>query len=1037
MFHLYSSSAGSGKTFTLVREYLALCMKNPDAYPRILAITFTNKAAAEMKSRIINSVHSWLMKGEDPVMDAVLERIDIPPGTAEKRARKLQELLLHRYSDLSVMTIDSFLAKIVYTFADDLDMPLRFEVELDTASLTPRLVDRLMQAAEPGNFVGDILKTFALAKIADGKSWFVEHELEKLGHIAFSEKNRRSVTAVGDPRLHMAFWQELITSVHAEIGQFQSTVHRKAEKALAMIEKHGLSVADFPYNRGGAAGCLAHLAVNTDPGKFRFSTRLEQRKWLAKNTPAATREKIERLLQAGFAEAVDDLESFLERERPGYAAHVLVAATIHTQALIHQFVQVADAYLAEVNRVPLLHFSDKVNRVVTDEKVKFLYWRLGAEYSSILIDEFQDTSEMQWQNLRPLVDESLANGEFCMAVGDGKQAIYRFRAGDVRIMISKLGDSVERNCVRETLDRNYRSGASIVRFNNEVFQSIRTMLQAGANELLLKLYDESSAVQQPVTREPGYVRATLIEADKGSSLQDEVLERLYQDMEEVLSDGSGYGYGDMAVLVRNNRDATRVAAFLSGKKIDVISPGSLYLVNSAAVRLIVSVLSYTVFGDAISLYHMWHFRNQAEGSFGAGSEAERLDTEKRISAIYAARKAFLRRMPLYEAVEEIIAIFALNRRYKGFLQAFLDVVLSFTETQTSDIAAFLTWWGEHCTTDKATLSAGDKADAVRISTIHKAKGLEFPLVFIPFGWPLTSMEEKGRRRDPLWVSASGIGGNSLTFPYMVIPTALMKDSLFGKELQEETNMELIDNLNLLYVALTRAEEGLYLYLPAAVPQKAPKSTADLLRLCLDALDGALTGNRFETGRLSPGRATPAAEGCIRLGRLPSSSWRSKITVKKRSGELICLQSEEQKERIGRGIFMHELLSDIRDTGDIETAVEQRRLLGQIRDDEKQGLTASLRSLMRVTFPGGTVADWFRPGMTVMNETAIYTGTGEYRPDRVIVDGEKAAVIDYKTGARSPAYSQQVETYAALLREMGYEQVRKYLLYIDLQEVEEV
>ncbi|MBN2415975.1 UvrD-helicase domain-containing protein [bacterium] len=1038
MFHLYTSSAGSGKTFTLVREYLTLCMKNPDDYPHILAITFTNKAAAEMKNRIITSVHTWLSRGADPIMDAVVERAGLDAATARRRAEKLRELLLHRYSDLSVMTIDSFLAKIVYTFADDLDMPLRFDVELDTASLTLQLVDRLIQSAGPDTYTGEILKAFALAKIADGKSWFVEHELVKLGRIAFSEKNRRSVTAVGDPRLHDEFWRRFIASVYEEIDRFQSRVHRRAADVLHMMREHGLSVDDFPHGAKGAAGCLANLATNTDPAKFTFSKRLTERLWLAGNTPPATRAAIERLLQSGFTKAVDDLESYLAGELPAYTTHVLVAANIYTQALIHQFLQVADAYIAEVNRVPLLHFSDKVYKVVCDEKVKFLYWRLGAEYSSILIDEFQDTSEMQWQNLRPLVEESLANGAFCMAVGDGKQAIYRWRAGDVRIMMSGLGDAVERNCRRETLDRNFRSREYIVAFNNHIFRAIRDLLGSGEAGLLERLYDDETTTQKPVIQEPGFVRTTFIEPEEGSSWNETVLEALYRDIEEARSAGGGYEYGDMAVLVRSNREAGVVASFLAGKNIDVISPGSLFLINSDAVRFIISVLSYTVRDDVISLYHMWHFRRPAESVFTAGTEHDRLQTERRISPKYAARKAFIRRMPLYEAVEEIIAIFGLNRRYKGFLQGLLDVILTFSENQSSDIAAFLRWWQDNCGTDKAALTSSEKANAVRISTIHKAKGLEFPLVFIPFSWNLTKSGTRGGSTDPLWVTASGIGGNPGAFPFIIVPNKLMEQSLFRDDLEEERSLERIDNLNLLYVALTRAGDELYLYLPGGeVKGKESGTAADLLRACIDFPEGTLTGSRYEIGRRSRKRAADSPGECIAVRDFPSASWRNRITVKRRAGELICLQAEAEKERIGRGMFMHDLLAEIRVEGDIEAAVEQRRLLGQISSEEKEELAASLHALMQIAVPGGRVADWFRPGITIVSETAIFTGTREYRPDRVILDNGRAVVIDYKTGKKDAGHSGQVETYAALLRQMGYAPVTKYLLYIDLREVEEV
>ena len=1046
MFVVYKSSAGSGKTFTLVKEYLKICLVRPHKYSAILAITFTNKAAAEMKNRIIDSLHNFLLSGSDDIVDLVIEETDLSAEKATENCAVLLDHILHSYSDFSVMTIDSFIGRIVRTFAYDLEMPLKLDVELDTENITNEVVERLIAEVRRDNFVGDILTEFAISKIHSKGSWAIDNELKKIGHVTFNEKYLEPVEDISLPQFNESFWRELIGYITQRRYEFQKHVNSLARQGLEIIERYDLTVDNFAYGKSGAVGAFEKYANGTVPNDFEIRKRLADGKWTSKNTPSEILQKITAALEAGLEQIAAEIVDYISKNSEQYISYYLVFKNIYSEALVNQFIRLTEGYKEEKNIVPLFDFSRKVSDIVKNEPVPFLYWRLGNQYLHIMIDEFQDTSCLQWINLMPLVEESLANGHFNMAVGDGKQAIYRWRAGDVKIMENQLPDELGGNLKQNQLDQNFRSRKEIVEFNNNFFSALSGRFDGFEDSLLSKLYSKSSVVQQPVSDKKGYVKITLVDmtdAKRKVEKQERILEKTYSDIRKIIEEKNGYGCQDIAILVRKNSEAETIAQYLSEKGIDVISPDSLQLYNASVVRFVISALRYITSEDRISLFNMWLFSGKDAAEFERMIKMEGgvSDIENSLSTKFTDRKRMMYQLPVYEAIEEIIGIFGLNETYWGFLQGLLEVALNYSEKLSSDIHRFLEWWDEDNERNKATLSSVEQSDAVTISTIHKSKGLEFPIVLIPFEWDIVD-SPGGGKSDFLWVQSHNFGSKLEAFPFIVDLQKDLEESWFRREYREEKEMSRLDNLNLLYVAFTRAIDRLYLYIQEDTgssenEQKEPQNTVELITNSINDMKLRVDADGLVLGGPSEKTITHDESEMVTLDMLPTYYWRKKITMKRRARDLWKINETELKEKMEKGVLIHEILAGIETTADIEKAVEDQHRQGLIHSEDKIAFSGLITGLMNIEYSKGKVGDWFKPGLVVKNEKTITSQQRECRPDRVLIDDSRTIVIDYKTGQKEPDHLTQINEYGDLLQEMGYENIEKYLLYLESREVVEV
>lgn len=1042
MLTVYKSSAGSGKTYTLVKEYLRICLSHPSKFSKILAITFTNKASAEMKERIITCIHQFINKGSNKIIDELIKEGKLDGEKVRKNCEILVDLILHSYSNFSVMTIDSFISRVVRTFAYDLDMPLKFEVELDTDYLFLEIIEKLLAGAEKDNFVGDILTQFALSKIYSSGSWFLDNELKKIGKVTFNEKYLEPVFTISADEYDDIFWKELIGELEQSVSIFRKRVNSLAKKAMEIIKENGLTIDDFFQKKRGPAGALDGYQYASTPKDFKTKQRLQTGKWVTEKCEQENPEKFARIQQAleqGVSSCAREIIQYIEHNKVFFNSNYLVLKNIYSEALIKKFLDLTTAFKKETHKIPLLDFSIKVAKVITKESVPFLYWRLGDTYRHIMIDEFQDTSFLQWINLLPLIEESLSTGKFNMVVGDGKQAIYRWRAGDVRIMEQEIKKSFTKNLKTQVLENNYRSAREIVCFNNTFFPKVKKILGMEQDELFGSVYSEQFVKQNPVIARKGYIKIVdLLSEDTNKNNMTQIkLQMLAQEIQNICDEQNGYNYGDMAVLVRKNKECDLVAQYLTEKGVPIMSPDSLILKTSSTVRFVIAVLKYVTQDDLIALFTIWIFRGYSALEFLPVNsiDFEVSNLEQKISTEFADKKTMLYHLPIYEAVEEIIRIFAIAENNPVYLQGLLEVVFDYSEKFNTDIQSFLKWWDQYSDSEKATLPVAEHKNAVRISTIHKAKGLEFPLVFVPFNWKLFETAS-GFKQHIIWVKSDKVGKKIKDFPFLVDVQKDMEYSLFQKEYKEEKKLSILDSVNLLYVAFTRAQDRLYIYYKTA-NKTAINNTSDLIEQSIKDMDlgkhtdGWIKGKQEDKERLEDEFHPEILE------HFPTHSWRHKITVRRRSPELWKLVDTERIRKVEKGVLMHSILSEIKTTADIDQAVENKYWEGQISRQEMIKIREDIHALMKLEYSRGKVSDWFHPHLKIMNEKTIITEGQEFRPDKVIVDKEKVIIIEYKTGLKEKEHKLQMEKYSTLLENMGYKKIEKYVLYLQTGVIEEL
>lgn len=721
-----------------------------------------------------------------------------------------------------------------------------------------------------------------------------------------------------------------------------------------------------------------------------------------------------------------------------------------------------------------------LNEIIAENDAPFIYEKTGSWYQHYLIDEFQDTSGFQWKNFKPLVENGLSQGYKSLLVGDGKQSIYRWRGGDWNLILHQVKEDLrEWNPAEKHLNTNWRSAKKIIEFNNEAFSYLPSLISKEFNtkinglilpepekEILLsmsldveKLYEdvvqkvaaknqESSEgrieinVHQKEAEDPNYGR----QAWKKTVLKElpKVVERL-QD--------AGFEARDIAVLVRKSDEGRQVMERLikynssmdakEGYCYDAISNESLFLGNSSVIRLLINTIKYCLNpNDKISFAEIcYNYQHLKEGENVASTKKDLqfILEDEALPLDFFEETEFLMRLPAYELVERIIQLFDLGQEQnKGYLQAFQDVVLEYFSSESKDINDFLTWWDD--TGKRTSIQIPESVNAIRVLTIHKSKGLEFKAVLVPFcDWKL---DLDATKNNYLWCKTDKNPFSEMG--YLPIKySKRLEHSYFAREYFEEMIKAYIDNLNLLYVALTRAEEFLMINCPP--PSKSLINAGDLVIKVVERMTQDQNGetfmvanseeisiNRYTIGSLANVEIVPSTKDhSIVPSKYETSDWRRKIAVRKKGGLLFGPDASEQKAKINYGLLVHEILAGIENEKEADLLVAKYHTEGQISKQESQILIDQLNMIFSIP----QVQGWFNTDWEVKTEIPIIIRDGQpKRPDRVLLHGKKAIVIDFKTGLEKSKDTKQVLEYRELLNEMGYPHVEAYLLYIGLNKV---
>ena len=1012
MIEVLKASAGAGKTHRLTGEYIELLFSKDYAFKNILAVTFTNKATDEMKQRILEELHVLSQQGvKSDYLDRIMKYTGKDEVWVRSKAKEILISVLHDYTSFRVSTIDKFFQLVMRSFARELGKMATYNVELDQNSVLARAVDKMFaQLDDPKNHkLLEWLIDYSLEAVDKGSSWNVKGEILKLGSQIFSEEFKLAKEKCT---------QEFEDISIDEVARMKSALKEQVdnfERELANIAKEGIKcIADAGMTsdgfKGGSRSPLFYFhrvfqqsgrVVVAVPSATFIALQDDISKWYTgKKCPA----DIEAVYPA-LNEIVGKIVYLFEKGYKGYATALVLLSNVNVLGILNDIYVKVLEYCREKNIILLSESTELLSKIIDKSDTPFVYEKIGAKLENYMLDEFQDTSLLQWRNFFPLLDNSLSEGHKSLIVGDVKQSIYRWRGSDCKILKEDIYDMFGEGKIKDdNLKFNYRSTENIIKFNNAFFEHCADEVQQLVDDKGKDISSVYAELEQHLPEDKkvkqGYVEVSFID-DEEEDFYEQSLQLLPQKVAMLLE--GGYSQKDIAVLVRTGREGNLVAEKLIGCGYDVISSDSLYVCSSVAVQKIVNILRETDNPDSDSLRIMKMFQNIPE--------------HEQIS-----------NYSLYQLCEAIIrqSLSDDEKKDLAYLQAFLDLVLEFTNSKGTNISQFLKWWDESGV--KCTVSAPEDMNAIRVMTIHKSKGLGFDVVIIPF--LKENIDHKPLLSPTLWCSWEGM-------PMPVKYSKGLLETSFAQEYNAERNSTCIDALNTVYVAFTRAKKEMFIFAPVAKMKKSGDYSKDtiadiLYTYCKDIL-GFTDDNVVTFGESGCEKKPEKSDGKLKLEDVFESGLLEKRTrTVANSGSL--QGGETVREH---GIAMHYVFSLVKYAADIADAVARacKEGVATCPQDELMELVGS--KIDSVKNYG-----WFDEKWKVLNECSILTEEGEEkRPDRVLVSGHDAVVIDYKFGAFSQEdtaqvgqYKRQVSRYMNLLTKMGYTNVKGYLWFLSADEV---
>ncbi len=1027
---VYSSSAGSGKTTTLVNEYLKIALDNPGSFRNILAITFTNKAANEMKERVIETLQ--LLSDTDvdlPKKLSGLVSLRLTRAKLSERANKLLSLILHNYDDFSISTIDSFIHRIVRTFATDVQLPQNFDVIIDENDIIPDIIQNLYDKVGADKDLTKVLVNFVLAQANEENNYdptsklvdFVKYHMKEDGFKHISKLDNLSIAQLGD----------IINKISEKIANHKSIVIQKATAAVKLCYSENLITSDFYQGKNSILNYFIKLREfkvtdeNLFPGTIPSKTINEDKWFSAKATPASKQaiSNISLQLTNYYNKAVAELGN--------YFFYRLLFSKIYSLALVHEISSLFTELTEQTGKVHISEFNKKISAEIAEQPVPFIYERLGRRYQYFLIDEFQDTSILQWYNLLPLIEESLANNNFNMLVGDAKQAIYRFRSGEVELFAS-LPDLYENDGTQLSLSRqsmlhreynevilssNYRSHTEIIKFNNSFFSTVSNSL----NDRIKSIYKDVKQEIPPSAKPNGLVSLNFIAENDAEIYEQEKLLRIRGFVEYLIE--NKFTEKDICILCRKTKDVIKIANYLIDNKYNIISSESLLIVNSPKVRLIIAFFKLMIFQDnepaLAELVEIYLKLNPGIGSFDDVFEKVRTDKQQSIKTIlnYFSIDADYNKiaaLSTYEVAEFIIRDILKMQTADVFVQYFLDYIF---ETKLP-IDLFVNRWEDK--KKKLFISIPANVDAIRIMTIHKAKGLDFPAVIVD-----AAEHKLQNTKTEYWEDINIPGLEELKvglFPLTKKIEHINRKSIY----EEEKSKTSLDFLNVIYVAFTRPVKALF-----AISQIKTGRYKDLFaELMVDYLKaiGLWDDNKlsYNFGRLPVATSENKNDGekMAVLESFISSKWQKFISVA--PSENIINEALSELTSKSYGNLIHKILSVITTADDIDTAINIVVASGLISTADIVKISKIITDIVNNEY----LQKYFNTNLIVKNETEILLGNGEIkRPDKVIIDNDKLTIIDYKTGIEKKEDYLQLAEYSKAFVKLGYKNVNTILVYI--------
>ena len=1025
-----------------------------------------------MKERIMDYLEKLSTDNDSGLLEEIGQKTGYPPDLIQERAGKVLDNILHNYSQLSISTIDAFFQKIIKAFAKELGLMGNFSVELDEDMVLDEVVDLLIADVGKDAELTQWLIDFSSDSVEGGEAWDIRRKVKKFASELLREANNYSGQKDnGQNGLeHRRFLDELKRIKNV----FIRDIRRLADEALNLIKKNGLSVNDFSNKQGGPAGYFIKVSQKKEfiPGtRFKEAVQ-DESKWYSKSSPM--KEAIIGILQSGLMQKAKELWMYYRDNHRDYFTSVQIIGNYYLYGILSKLSEKLQVYRLEHDLMLISDVPVFLQKIIAGNDAPFIYEKTGSWYRHYLIDEFQDTSRFQWNNFRPLVENGLSQGNKSLLVGDGKQSIYRWRGGDWHLILHNVEQDLKHyNIVYKNLQTNWRSELNIIAFNNSLFSIAPSLLTANLKssidlpdetaygelqnslEDICNLYQEVSQEIPPKKSGMGSgdVFIRVFEKNPDKKWNDSVLDQLPQDIERIQD--MGYSAGDIAILVRRAEEGRMVIEQLlkyknsiharDGYIYDAVSGESLFLGKSPVVRLLVNCLRFCANPSDILVLAEIKYCNFLIKAGSINSETIDMDvilSEDDLPTDFRQICTEIFTRPVFDMVESFLKLFELYQKSnQAYIEAFQDEVLKFFADRNKNLDDFLIWWDE--TGQSKSIAVMDTGNSIRVLTIHKSKGLEFGAVIIPFcGWKLSPESKHG---ITIWCETDQKPYTEMGKLPLKYAKAL-ENTYFARNYYEEMILGNIDNLNLLYVATTRAES----YLQINCPPESEKLTTsgDLVTrsikelyvssetpLALEFFVDEFSNSCYElVGNERTKKEIKLSVGDHKANGYVSSDWRQKVRIRPREEEVNANNIPEWKSRISYGLLIHDILAIASSEEEAQNQLEFLHISQKLSDNDYIKASRQIKQL----FYNPQVMDWFHPRWTVRREAEIISGKDHLkRPDRVIFIGKKAVVIDFKTGQVRDRDKRQVVLYVNLMKEMGFDSVEGYLLYIENAEIEKV
>lgn len=1039
-FQVVTASAGSGKTFRLAFEYLRFALADPaENYKKILAITFTNKATKEMKSRILEAAQSFSRASDTPLSgrnkalwDALLTATNYTPDELKRRSGIFYKAVLHNYSEFYVSTIDSFSQRIIRSFAFELQVPQQFEVDLDEMTLNQKIVNRLLAKVGGENqVISAHLRQISINSLDDLDNTNIKSMLLASAKVMMEDESQTSIDQIDS--ISQEELMDIYDRIKKKRNELRDRIIELAQMSLDAIRRNNMAYTDFSNKGSSFANTYNKILKNDfEIVKTFIKTMNGEKNWLTGKGDDSITSLKEEITPYGL-EIIDKVTAFQEYDLVYKSLPLMFAMRFLKMA--YREIQL------EENMILINEFNQLISKQVKDQFAPFIYEKLGAKFDYFLIDEFQDTGQLQFYNLVPLLSDSLDKPQAeSLIVGDSKQAIYRFKGGDVTQLnrLPELAGSDEdymldqhqtvfrNNFMKDILKSNYRSKSNIIDFNNALFTIINE------NDLFSEhrsIY-ATQAQEKLDNNAAGFVcikKYERVKAKKGEELDPEVEEKAavteqkQQEVLDILNDARNrnYRWKDIAILCRNKSEISQYAELLKNNNIPGISQEGLCLANETSVALFpVFFAHFLEPGNKIHLLNIaakMHFLGLLPGDL---AELNKLAVIEGKLAEVAKAKGFdftcLKGISLMQAWDTY-CIWLPAGSFSPMAHAyFTEYLYIFMQENGNEYGSFYEWWEQKKW--KLFIKSTDSVDGVQLMTIHKAKGLEFELVIMPEAdWSFT-----GKNGEKYWFDIELTDLKPIKRIYGQVKNDVINTDLAGIN-YENYQKVLLDNLNLLYVATTRAVAELYLLMesPSAIKDGRLTKISQYLQLYLGNSMEYQTGEKTVAMKVKVADVNPN-ERILN----PQIAENASIFIKKRSGTI---WSSEKRDKIEYGIIMHRLLQEIKNDTDIPMVISKAVIWGIIPEGKADIIKDKINKIVNLE----ELRPFFNSANEIKAEQSIITPDGhEYIPDRLWMDKNLVHILDFKTGNQKPEHEKQVRGYASLLRQMGFDIGELLLVYLE-------